>query len=227
MSSQPHRIRRHLPIAAACLLLPAAAADAAVKTFIVNMGAGKSIWGTMSIDTVGDPIVLSAHFADSTGISPVVLPLTDMEASFTSTRVYRGGAALVIETYGPTADALNIESSFCILQWDTVAEKFQSTLWAPLSAPLDYLSLPGSSLIICEFAPDANDPMQTFVEMPDDLLLVIIEDYVTNPPTLDGYVFLPGVDGCWGIRFAPIQSSPPQYQPVETDPTPAVVILGD
>jgi hypothetical protein len=227
MFTPPFPSRFFLSLLAAGFLVPAQAAEAAIKTFIVDLGPGRTISGTMDIGTLGDPIVLNATFVDAAGISPIVFPLSDMDAAFTATRVYRGGAAMVIETYGDFAALTGLESSFCILQWDDVATKFQSTLWAPLSAPLDYLSLPGSSLIICEFAPDANDPMQTFVEMPDDLLLVIIEDYVTNPPTLDGYVFLPGVDGCWGIRFAPIQSSPPQYQPVETDPTPAVVILGD
>jgi hypothetical protein len=216
-----------LSLLAAGFLVPAQAADAAIKTFIVDLGPGRTISGTMDIGTLGDPIVLNAKFVDAAGISPVVFPLNDMDAAFTATRVYRGGAAMVIETYGDFAALTGLESSFCILQWDDVATKFQSTLWAPLSTPIDYLSHPSSSMSICSFEPDPSDPFQTFVEMPNDLLLVVIEDYVTNPPMLDGFVFLPGVDGCWGIRFAPIQSNPPLYQPVESDPVPAVVSLGE
>jgi hypothetical protein len=223
MPTMPNQTASFQSFALAAALLSASVAQAAIKTFIIDMGPGKTISGTMQIGTLGDPIVLSAKYTDASGLSPTVVPLTDMEAHFSATRIYRGGAALVVQTFGPIAADLGLEDSFCILQWNDVETKFESMLWAPTSTPLDYLTLHGSSLSVCALFPDETDPLQTFVELPADLLLVVVEDYVTNPPSLEGYVFLPGVDGCWSLRFAETQWNPPTPTLIESDPNPVIV----
>jgi hypothetical protein len=201
-------------------------ASAALKTFTVVMEDHSAIIGVMSIATLGDPVVLSATYFDYKSIIPVPVPLIGENmtplASISATRIYRGGAVLVIEPISAMATEIGLDTSFAIVQWQNELEKFHSIQWSPTEVPLLYLTNVDEPPGPCIFAPDPADPYQNFVSLPDGLELVVIEVWDADPPYLEGFVFLPGADGCWNILFSPVIMGPPS-QPTEAEVQPIII----
>ena len=219
----PHRLHRptSLPLAASLATLVSLAvaplAHGAEKPFKIPISENSYIAGPMDIQGTGEPTILTVNLVDVSTTSPTYYPLIAdgfaSEASITTTRIYRGGLAFVIEPLSPIAEALGVVDSFAIMQWQDTPQLFHALQWTPVDVPLIYLQ-ECDATCLCMLLPDDQDPYQNIVPIPGELQLIVVEYWDSNPPTLEGFVFMPGVDGCWSMEFAPIICNPP-YLPID------------